>query len=283
MDICSNSIAKLKEAFAEKAELTSDECMESLSLKTLKEVEEVVNQSRIYEISKDLSTITKKSIIRFKLIVMKSEDDEIHLPIANFVEPILKIFSNIPYIRFNKNIGQVVVFEEDFLKVLAPFSTIFKVIDAEKSKEYQVSFHDSTFDDRRSFSNEHSKHMEGILRYKYGRQTHFAVDGVTIYKNGIYLGPQKFKSIKELQSFFGKLLKNNKDGAIINEPESSCLRELLKYHMNSDKKMENIKHFEVGFHPKYPETKCFLIVRKDDSKEDFSFNKCIKQIGTLIK
>ncbi|WP_420213974.1 DUF3223 domain-containing protein [Listeria monocytogenes] len=36
-------------------------------------------------------------------------------------------------------------------------------------------------------------------------------------------------------------------------------------------------------HPKFTETKCFLIVKQDGTKEDFSFNKCVKQIGNLIK
>ena len=282
MDNASATIQKLKDIFADKSELPASDLIQKLELHNVEELEKSVADSRIYELSKDKLTVSKKSIIRFKLIVMKSET-EVILPIARFIDPVLSLFGNIPYIRFNKTIGHLVVFEDDFNRYENTFQKSIKVTAEEGDQEFTVTFNEPNFDDRRSFSTEHSKHMEGILRHKYGKQTHFAVDGVTVYRNGIYLGAQKFKSVKELQSFFGKLLKSVADGQPVPEAEATCLKELLKFHVNSEKKLEEIDHFEVGFHPKFTETKCFLVVKKDGTKEDFSFNKCVKQIGNMIK
>lgn len=124
--------------------------------------------------------------------------------------------------------------------------------------------------------------MEGILKARFGRQTHFSVDGLSIYKNGIYLGVKKFKSIKEIKSYFGKLLKGTKEGESLNKIDTVIMKELLKYHERAEDKLKNLDHFEAGLHPQYKETKCFLIVNDKGDKEDFSFNKCIKKISSLI-
>lgn len=39
--------------------------------------------------------------------------------------------------------------------------------------------------------------------------------------------------------------------------------------------MKDFDHFEAGEHPSYPKTRCFFVVRKDGSKEDFSISKSI--------
>lgn len=281
MDQCSPVIAQIKEVFGERAEVPATEVIAKLSLHNTEELEKTVASSMIYELSKDKQTVTKKPIIRFKMIMLRSSA-EVVVPVGKFVEALTPLFPNLPYVRFNKTSGHLVVFEEDFLRHENVYGKSISVT-SDDQKEHSVALAEPTFDDRRAFSSDHSKHMEGILRHKYGKQTHFAVDGVTVYKNGIYLGVQKFKSIKELQTYFGKLLKSSEEGKPLPEAEANCLRELLKYHVNSEKKLVEIDHFEVGLHPKFTETKCFLIVKKDGTKEDFSFNKCVKQIGNLIK
>ena len=103
------------------------------------------------------------------------------------------------------------------------------------------------------------------------------------HKKGIYLGFTKFKSLQEVRNVFNKALKNSKEGEKIGEPVSSYLKELLNYHPKCDKKMMNFDHFEVNKHPDHEDTKCFFIVRSDETKEDFSYVKCIKEISRLIK
>lgn len=57
----------------------------------------------------------------------------------------------------------------------------------------------------------------------------------------------------------------------------------MNYHPKCEKKLENFDHFEIDLHPEHKDTYCFFIVKKDDTKEDFSYVKCIKEISRLIK
>jgi hypothetical protein len=40
-------------------------------------------------------------------------------------------------------------------------------------------------------------------------------------------------------------------------------------------KLRDFEHFEVGEHPEHLKTRCFFVVRKDGTKEDFSVSKCL--------
>ena len=59
--------------------------------------------------------------------------------------------------------------------------------------------------------------------------------------------------------------------------------DLLKYHEKGEEKLKDFDFFEVNLHPKFTDTKCFFVVRKDGSKEDFSYVKCVKEIAKMIK
>jgi len=39
--------------------------------------------------------------------------------------------------------------------------------------------------------------------------------------------------------------------------------------------MKDFESFEVGPHPEFEKTRCFFVVKKDGTKEDFSVSKCI--------
>ncbi len=57
--------------------------------------------------------------------------------------------------------------------------------------------------------------------------------------------------------------------------DEEFMKELLKFHDKGEAKAANFGHFEVGEHPDYAKTRCFFVVRKDGTKEDFSISKCI--------
>jgi hypothetical protein len=52
----------------------------------------------------------------------------------------------------------------------------------------------------------------------------------------------------------------------------------LKHHAKNEAKMKDFDFFEVGPHPEFNKTRCFFVVRKDGSKEDFSVSKCINNL-----
>lgn len=51
--------------------------------------------------------------------------------------------------------------------------------------------------------------------------------------------------------------------------------DILKYHPNKNK-TENVEKIIVDLNPDYKSTRCFFIVRKDGTKEDFSVQKCLE-------
>lgn len=69
-----------------------------------------------------------------------------------------------------------------------------------------------------------------------------------------------------------------KDGETLDKPDEDFMREILKLHDKHDDKMKDFDHFEVGPHPEFTKTRCFFVVKKDGSKEDFSVSKCIANL-----
>ena len=69
-----------------------------------------------------------------------------------------------------------------------------------------------------------------------------------------------------------------KDGERVTGNDEEFLKELLKFHEKHDQKMKDFVGFEVGQHPGYDKTRCFFIIKKDGSKEDFSISKCIQNL-----
>ena len=56
------------------------------------------------------------------------------------------------------------------------------------------------------------------------------------------------------------------------------MKEILKFHDKAEAKMKSFDHFEVGAHPEFTKTRCFFIVKKNGTKEDFSVSKCISNL-----
>lgn len=56
---------------------------------------------------------------------------------------------------------------------------------------------------------------------------------------------------------------------------------LKKGHLEPDRKIgTGVRAFQIRFHPQY-KSRCFFIIREDDSVDDFSFRKCIDHISPL--
>ena len=59
--------------------------------------------------------------------------------------------------------------------------------------------------------------------------------------------------------------------------------DLLKYHHNGAEKLKDLKDIIVDNHPSFANTRCFMIVKNDGSKEDFSVAKCIDGVKEKAK
>ncbi|XP_071717205.1 protein EMBRYO DEFECTIVE 514 [Rutidosis leptorrhynchoides] len=98
----------------------------------------------------------------------------------------------------------------------------------------------------------------------------------------VCLGFKKFETSVEMFDYFYKLLHFWPPNLNVNQYEQAMLLDLLKKgHLEADKKIgAGIKAFQVRYHPQW-KSRCFFLVREDDSSDDFSFRKCVDHILPL--
>ncbi|CAN4086336.1 unnamed protein product [Withania somnifera] len=104
-------------------------------------------------------------------------------------------------------------------------------------------------------------------------------------KNGsdrVSVGPKSFVSSVEMFDYFCKLLHSWSLNINLNKYEHIMLLDLLKKgHSEPERKIgAGVCAFQIRFHPHF-KSRCFFVVREDDSVDDFSFRKCVDQIQPL--
>lgn len=91
-----------------------------------------------------------------------------------------------------------------------------------------------------------------------------------------------YLDINKVKSKSRAILNLKKDGEKLEGNDEEFLKELIAFHDKKDQKMKDFDHFEVNVHPSYDKTRCFFVVRKDGSKEDFSVTKCIQVLENQL-
>ncbi|KAL2462876.1 protein embryo defective [Forsythia ovata] len=91
---------------------------------------------------------------------------------------------------------------------------------------------------------------------------------------GVSVGPKVFESSQEMFDYFYKFLHSWPPSINVNKYEHIVLLELLKKgHLEPERKIGNgIQAFQVRFHPQF-RSRCFFLIRDDESVDDFSFRK----------
>jgi len=84
-----------------------------------------------------------------------------------------------------------------------------------------------------------------------------------------------YLDINKVKSKSRAILNLKQDGERLEGNDEGFVKEIISFHDRSEAKMANFDHFEVGTHPQFEKTRCFFVVRKDGSREDFSITKCI--------
>ncbi|KAL0421905.1 UNVERIFIED_CONTAM: protein EMBRYO defective [Sesamum latifolium] len=99
---------------------------------------------------------------------------------------------------------------------------------------------------------------------------------------GATIGPKTFGSSVEMFDYFYKLLHAWPANLSLNKYEHIVLLELLKKgHLEAERKIgKGVKAFQVRFHPQF-KSRCFFLIREDESVDDFSFRKCVDHILPL--
>ncbi|EEF47859.1 protein EMBRYO DEFECTIVE 514 [Ricinus communis] len=98
----------------------------------------------------------------------------------------------------------------------------------------------------------------------------------------VSLGPKSFGSSVEMFDYFYNLLHYWPPNLTVNKYEHMVLLELLKKgHSDPEKKIGGgIQAFQVRYHPMW-KSRCFFLIRDDDTMDDFSFRKCVDKILPL--
>ncbi|MED6184724.1 hypothetical protein PIB30_050285 [Stylosanthes scabra] len=101
-------------------------------------------------------------------------------------------------------------------------------------------------------------------------------------EEAVKLGPKSFHSSTDMFNYFYSFLHIWPHNLNINQYEHLVLLELLKKgHAESNKKIGvGIRAFQVRTHPIY-KSRCFFLIREDNTAEDFSFRKCVDHILPL--
>ena len=84
-----------------------------------------------------------------------------------------------------------------------------------------------------------------------------------------------YLDINKVKSKSRAILNLKKDGERLEGNDSEFIKELLSFHEKNEAKLTDFEAFEVNTHPDFDKTRCFFVVRKDGSKEDFSVTRCI--------
>ncbi|GLU12375.1 hypothetical protein SLE2022_290600 [Rubroshorea leprosula] len=98
----------------------------------------------------------------------------------------------------------------------------------------------------------------------------------------VSLGSKQFESSVEMFDYFFKFLHFWPPNVNVNKYEHMVLLDLLKKgHAEPDKKIGGgIQAFQVRYHPMW-KSRCFFLVRDDETVDDFSFRKCVDHILPL--
>mmetsp|Transcript_25662 Transcript_25662/g.22684 ORF Transcript_25662/g.22684 Transcript_25662/m.22684 type:complete len:217 (+) Transcript_25662:405-1055(+) len=134
-------------------------------------------------------------------------------------------------------------------------------------------------DDLKAFYNDHGHHLNtclervGLKKKKKGKKDR------TDTKNSEFIFMnQRYNNISKLRGIFRDLIQQSSNGEKFKDAEHTMLLELLKFHEAFEQKAKDLDHFTVDQHPEYKSTRCFFVVRKDGTREDWSFQKCLEAI-----
>jgi hypothetical protein len=88
----------------------------------------------------------------------------------------------------------------------------------------------------------------------------------------------KYSNASKVKSKARAIMNLKQDNDKLEGYDEAFMKELISHHDKADQKMTDFDHFTVGIHPEYDNTRCFFVVKKDGTKEDFSMAKCISNM-----
>lgn len=181
---------------------------------------------------------------------------------------------DVPFARINKTTGNVV-----FDRYQANPETVLSLLDHGFEVEgKKVSIIEANDKEKNFFFRENGHFLDKIIKKKYSKRVQRSkreADKKKEKTGPVTFSGKKYRSLDDLKTVFKNLLSKTRNGGEIDEKHSEMLKVLLKFHEKKEEKNVNVKGFTVDFHPIYKQTRCFFIIKDDDTKEDFSLHKCL--------
>jgi hypothetical protein len=197
---------------------------------------------------------------------------------------------NISYMRFKDKLGHIAVIpdeEEDDIKFTDKFTY--------DNVEYSVKKCEN--EDLIEFYKEHGKHFESCVqkaerknkknkkneknKEKKGKNANKGNGGNKSHiplNEEVTIGEEKFDDAVLIRNKARQILNDAKDDEKLKDKEHKFILDLLKYHHKYDEKVKDLDYITVGKPEKFDTSRCFLIVKKDKTKDDFSIQKCIDNL-----
>lgn len=91
----------------------------------------------------------------------------------------------------------------------------------------------------------------------------------------VKLGESEYKDVASIKNDVRKMINSYKDDEKLSDKDQKYILDLLKYHHNYEDKVKDMDHIIVGKCEEYAYSRCFIVVKKNKDKVDFSAKKCI--------
>lgn len=205
----------------------------------------------------------------------------------------------ISYLRFTKDAGHLGLANKNIPNLKINEFPLQE--DEDKDEKTIITISKSSADDLVDFWKQHGSHLKLCLSKDLNRNNKnnkngkgkdkdkrsnkkneddddlFKKKSITKLNKPITLGHHKFIDIKDIRQKSRTIMNNIKEGEKPLTHDAKFLEDILAFHPNQEK-AKNMDYFTVGQNPNYPDSKCFIIYKKDGSKIDFSVNKCLDKI-----
>ncbi|KAG2547300.1 DNA-directed RNA polymerase IV subunit 1-like [Panicum virgatum] len=106
---------------------------------------------------------------------------------------------------------------------------------------------------------------------------------ITIDQGFLHAKVGVWNNIIDMRTSLQNMLREYPLNGYVMEPDKSLLVEALKFHPKGAEKIGvGVKEIKIGLNPSHPGTRCFILLRNDDTTEDFSYNKCVQGAANSI-
>jgi hypothetical protein len=205
------------------------------------------------------------------LEIKSNKDTEIRWKNIQDEFALLNSHLTVSYMRFKTHSGHIGVFNKSVQE--------FKFNDKFTIEGVEFTVTRAEGDNLIHFWRDHGSHFEMCIgrTKKMGKGDKGRKD-INFLKNSVTLGNEVYTDVSKIKARARMILHSKKDGEKVVSPDHEFLLDILKFHRNFNEKSKNLDYFTTDKPSDFQYSRCFFIVRKDGSRDDFSVHKCIERL-----